>query len=191
MIKDYIKKYEGCSIIVSVLMICLSLFLMFKPLESLEVFTVIFAIIILLSGLGYLISYFTISKESRLFSIDLLLGLVTIISGIMLLVYNKDVINVFPIILGIWIIISNLFKLQLSINLSLFLDNTYLGLVLITILMIIFGLLLIINPFASFMTITVTAGILLLITEVINLIESIYVIIKLNKVKDLSFTITR
>lgn len=191
MIKDYIKKYEGCSIVVSVLMICLSLFLMFKPLESLEVFTVIFAIIILLSGLGYLISYFTISKESRLFSIDLLLGLVTIISGIMLLVYKKDVINVFPIILGIWIIISNLFKLQLSINLSLFLDNTYLGLVLITILMIIFGLLLIINPFASFMTITVTAGTLLLITEVINLIESIYVIIKLNKVKDLSFTITR
>lgn len=191
MIKDYIKKYEGCSVVVSVLMICLSLFLMFKPLESLEVFTVIFAIIILLSGLGYLISYFTISKESRLFSIDLLLGLVTIISGIMLLVYKKDVINVFPIILGIWIIISNLFKLQLSINLSLFLDNTYLGLVLITILMIIFGLLLIINPFASFMTITVTAGTLLLITEVINLIESIYVIIKLNKVKDLSFTITR
>lgn len=191
MIKDYIKKYEGCSIVVSVLMICLSLFLMFKPLESLEVFTVIFAIIILLSGLGYLISYFTISKESRLFSIDLLLGLVTIISGIMLLVYKKDVINVFPIILGIWIIISNLFKLQLSINLSLFLDNTYLGLVLITILMIVFGLLLIINPFASFMTITVTAGTLLLITEVINLIESIYVIIKLNKVKDLSFTITR
>lgn len=191
MIKDYIKKYEGCSIIVSILMICLSLFLMFKPLESLEVFTVIFAIIILLSGLGYLISYFTISKESRLFSIDLLLGLVTIISGIMLLVYKKDVINVFPIILGIWIIISNLFKLQLSINLSLFLDNAYLGLVLITILMIAFGLLLIINPFASFMTITVTAGTLLLITEVINLIESIYVIIKLNKVKDLSFTITR
>jgi uncharacterized membrane protein HdeD (DUF308 family) len=191
MIKDYIKKYEGCSIIVSILMICLSLFLMFKPLESLEVFTVIFAIIILLSGLGYLISYFTISKKSRLFSIDLLLGLVTIISGIMLLVYKKDVINVFPIILGIWIIISNLFKLQLSINLSLFLDNAYLGLVLITILMIVFGLLLIINPFASFMTITVTAGTLLLITEVINLIESIYVIIKLNKVKDLSFTITR
>ena len=120
-----------------------------------------------------------------------MLGLVTIISGIMLLVYKKDVINVFPIILGIWIIISNLFKLQLSINLSLFLDNAYLGLVLITILMIVFGLLLIINPFASFMTITVTAGTLLLITEVINLIESIYVIIKLNKVKDLSFTITR
>ncbi len=191
MIKDYVKKYECCSIVVSALMICLSLFLMFKPLESLELFTVIFSIIILLSGLGYLVSYFTVSKESRLFSIDLLMGLVTIISGIMLLIYKKDVINIFPVILGMWIIISNLFKLQLSINLSLFFDNSYLTFILIAILMIIFGLILIINPFASFMTITVTAGILLLITEVINLIESIYVIIKLNKVKDLSFTITR
>ena len=191
MIKNYMKKYEYCSVVVSVLMICLSLFLMLRPLESLEVFTVVFSIIILLSGVGYLISYFTISKESRLMSVDLLIGLVTIISGVMLLVYKKDVINIFPIILGIWIIISNLFKLQLSINLSLFFNNSYFGLILIAILMIGFGLILIINPFASFMTITVTAGMLLLITEVINLVESIYIIIKLNKVKDLSFTITR
>lgn len=191
MIRDYVKKYEGCSIIVSILMIFLSLFLMFKPLESLEVFTVIFSIIILLSGLGYLISYFTISKESRLFSVDLLMGLVTVISGIMLLIYKNDVINIFPVILGIWIIVSNLFKLQLSINLSLVLDSRCLWLVLITILMILFGIILIVNPFTSFMTITSCAGLLLLITEVVNLTESIYVLTKLKQVKDLTFTITR
>ena len=55
MIKEYIKKYEGCSIIVSILMIFLSIFLIAKPLESLEVFTVIFSIIILITGIGYLI----------------------------------------------------------------------------------------------------------------------------------------
>lgn len=191
MIRDYVKKYEGCSIIVSILMIFLSLFLMFRPLESLEVFTVIFSIIILLSGLGYLISYFTISKESRLFSVDLLMGLVTVISGIMLLIYKNDVINIFPVILGIWIIVSNLFKLQLSINLSLVLDSRCLWLVLITILMILFGIILIVNPFTSFMTITSCAGLLLLITEVVNLTESIYVLTKLKQVKDLTFTITR
>lgn len=191
MIRDYVKKYEGCSIIVSILMIFLSLFLMFKPLESLEVFTVIFSIIILLSGLGYLISYFTISKESRLFSVDLLMGLVTVISSIMLLIYKNDVINIFPVILGIWIIVSNLFKLQLSINLSLVLDSRCLWLVLITILMILFGIILIVNPFTSFMTITSCAGLLLLITEVVNLTESIYVLTKIKQVKDFTFTITR
>ena len=54
MIKEYIKKYEGCSIIVSILMIFLSIFLIAKPLESLEVFTVIFSIIIFgIYGKGY------------------------------------------------------------------------------------------------------------------------------------------
>ena len=185
MIKDYIKKYEGCSIVVSVLMICISLFLMFKPLESLEVFTVIFAIIILLSGLGYLISYFTISKESRLFSIDLLLGLVTIISGIMLLVYKKDVINVFPIILGIWIIISNLFKLQLSINLSTVEDSGWIYLLLLSILTICIGVLLIVNPFESTIAIVSLAGIFLLVTEIVNIIEDIYVFAKIKKIEKL------
>lgn len=189
MIKEYIKKYEGCSIIVSILMIFLSIFLIAKPLESLEVFTVIFSIIILITGIGYMISYFTISKFSRLFSFDLLMGLITIISGIMLMIYRSDIISIFPIILGIWIIVSNLFKLQLSINLSLVLENNCALLILLSILMIVIGVLLIINPFASFITITVMAGVFLLITEVINLIESIYVLIKLKSTKDLTFTI--
>lgn len=189
MIKEYIKKYEGCSIIVSILMIFLSIFLIAKPLESLEVFTVIFSIIILIIGIGYMISYFTISKFSRLFSFDLLMGLLTIISGIMLMIYRSDIISIFPIILGIWIIVSNLFKLQLSINLSLVLENNCALLILLAILMMVIGVLLIINPFDSFMTITVMAGVFLLITEVINLIESIYVLVKLKSMKDLTFTI--
>ena len=45
--------------------------------------------------------------------------------------------------------------------------------------MIILGVVLIINPFGSSIVITTLAGILLLITEVINLIESIYVLIKI------------
>ena len=189
MIKEYIKKYEMFSVVVSILMIFLSILLIVKPLESLEVFTIIFSIIILITGIGYIISYFTVPKLTRLLSFDLLMGLITIISGIMLIVYKSSVISIFPIILGMWIIISNLFKLQLSINLSLVLENNCALLILITILMIIIGILLIVNPFDSFMTITVMVGVSLLITEVINLIESIYALIKLKSTKDLTFTI--
>ena len=117
------------------------------------------------------------------------MGLLTIITGIMLMIYRSDIISIFPIILGIWIIVSNLFKLQLSINLSLVLENNCALLILLAILMMVIGVLLIINPFASFMTITVMAGVFLLITEVINLIESIYVLVKLKSTKDLTFTI--
>ncbi len=178
MIKEYIKRCESYSIIISSLMIILSIFLIINPLKSLEVFVIIFSIIMFINGIGYFVSYFTMSHESRLFSFDLLLGLITLISGIMIFIYRMDLINIFPIILGIWIIVSNLFKLQLSINLSTILTE-YIWLVILTILMIVLGILLIINPFTSIMTIATTAGLLLLISEVLSLIESIYVLIKL------------
>lgn len=178
MIKEYIKRCESYSIIISSLMIILSIFLIINPLKSLEVFVIIFSIIMFINGIGYFVSYFTMSHESRLFSFDLLLGLITLISGIMIFIYRMDLINIFPIILGIWIIVSNLFKLQLSINISTVIDSGVF-LIILSILMIILGILLIVNPFTSLITITMAAGICLLMTSIVDLIESIYVLIKL------------
>ncbi len=179
MIREYIKRCEWYSVIISVLMIVLSIFLMLNPLKSLEVFVIIFSIIMLINGIGYFVSYFTISSESRLFSIDLLMGLITIISGVMVLVYRMDLINIFPIILGIWIIVSNLFKLQLSINLGTIIGSECIWFIILSILLLVLGILLIVNPFESVITITTMAGLLLLISEAFNLIESIFILTKL------------
>ena len=179
MIREYIKKIERYSILISALMVIMSIFLVTYPLKSLEVFVIIFSIIILINGVGYFVSYFTMSKEDRPFSFDIIMGLLTFISGIMILIYRKDLISVFPIILGIWIIVNNLFKLQLSINLSSIIGTNGLWLVLITTLMIILGITLIINPFESIIAITTLSGLLLLITEVISIIESVYILTKL------------
>ena len=165
--------------VISTLMIILSLFLIFKPLESLEVLIIFFAVIIIFSGITNFISYFLIDRESRMYSFELLTGTITFISGIFLIIYRTELINLFPIILGIWIIVSNLFKLQLSINLSVLKENGWIFLVLMSILMIIFGVTLIIKPFSSAVAITTISGILLLVSEVVSLIESIYVVKKI------------
>ena len=47
--------------------------------------------------------------------------------------------------------------------------------------MIILGVVLIINPFASMITITTLAGIMLLVSEIVSLIESIYLLVKVKK----------
>lgn len=179
MIRNYIKKYEGYSIFISVLMIILGLILVINPIKSLEVIVIAFSIIMIINGISSFITYFTTSKEDRLFSLDLIIGMSTILYGILVFIFRLDLINILPIVLGVWIIISNLFKLQLSINLISVEGSGFIGLVLISILMIILGVVLIINPFGSSIVITQLAGILLLITEVINLIESIYVLIKI------------
>lgn len=178
MIRDYIKRCEGYSIVISILMIVLSIFLMINPLESLEAFVIMFSFIIILNGVAYFVSYFNMPKEDKLFSFDILMGLITLIAGILIFIYRANLINIFPIILGIWIIVSNLFKLQLSINISTVIDSGVF-LIILSILMIILGILLIVNPFTSLITITMVAGICLLMTSIVDLIESIYVLIKL------------
>lgn len=181
MIKKYVKNYEKYSILISILMIILSIFLILKPLKSLEVFVIAFSIIMLINGISSFISYFQIDKEERLFSFDLIIGLITIISGIFIFIYRLDLINIFPIILGIWIIVNNLFKIQLSINLSVIKNSGWVYLVILSILMIVLGILLITNPFSSAVTITALSGIFLLISEIISLCESIYVLSKIKK----------
>ena len=52
MIKNHILKYEKYSIIVSIMLIILSIFLIGKPMESLETFVIAFAIIMIINGIS-------------------------------------------------------------------------------------------------------------------------------------------
>ncbi len=180
-IKNYVKKTETYAIIISLLMLVLSIFLILKPFKSLEVFVILFSAIIIANGIVSIVSYFSAIRENRLFNLGLLYGLLTILAGVLLFIYRIDVINVLPIILGIWIILSNLFKMQISINLSALDYTGWIWLLLVSILMMVVGVLLIVNPFTTTLAITTIAGIMLLISEIVNLVESIYVLIKIKK----------
>ena len=177
MIKKYIKKCEMYSMIISILMIVLSLCLIFKPVKSIETFVLLFSIIMLVNGVIGVVTYFTIDSDERLFSFDLLSGITNILAGVLVFIYRSSLVEVFPIMLGIYVIVSNLLKMQISINLSTVPESNW---VLLIINMII-GVLLITNPFESIITITTLCGIFLLVSEVISIVEEIYVLIKIRK----------
>lgn len=179
MIKNYIKKYEKYSILTSILMIILSVFLIWKPVKSMDFFILFFAVLLVVEGVSSFISYFTMEKEDRLFSFDLIMGLMTLLSGVFVFSYRKELISLFPMILGIWIIGTNLFKIQLSINLSSIGYKGWIWLLLTNILMILIGVLLIIKPFTIALAITTLAGLFLLVTEIVNLVESIAILMKI------------
>ena len=179
MIKNYIKKYEKYSILTSILMIILSVFLIWKPVKSMDLFVIFFAAILVVEGVSSFISYFTMEKEDRLFSFDLIMGIMTLLAGVFVFSYRKELISLFPMILGIWIIGTNLFKIQLSINLSSIGYKGWIWLLLTNILMILIGVLLIIKPFTIALAITTLAGLFLLVTEIVNLVESIAILMKI------------
>ena len=72
----------------------------------------------IINGISYFVTYFGSDKEYRLFSFDLIIGILTILAGILVFMYRTSLIGIFPIILGIWIIASNIFKILFLSSIS-------------------------------------------------------------------------
>ena len=84
MIKNYIEKYEKNSIITSLLMIIIAIFLMIKPLKTIEWIIILFGVILLIDGVIDFINYFKSDKETKLYSFDLMEGLLEFLAGVLI-----------------------------------------------------------------------------------------------------------
>lgn len=73
MFSQFFEKYQKYSLIVSALMFLLALFLIFRPLESLNTFIMLFAIIILVNGIIKLVQYFRTDAQMRMMNFGLAL----------------------------------------------------------------------------------------------------------------------
>ena len=99
MIKNYLKNFEKYSILISSLLIILGIFLLVQPLKSLEVAIIFFAVIMIINGISSFFSYFMLNSAERLFSLELVTGIVTILTGTLMYLYRADLISVFPVII--------------------------------------------------------------------------------------------
>lgn len=176
---EYIKKYEKSSILESILMVILSIFLILEPIKTLTTVLWIFGIVMTVLGIVSVVSYFSLEKDYKLFSLSFIEGLLQMIAGLLIIFKAESLTTVLPVLIGIWIIVKNMIRLQLAMNLSTIPESKWGLLFLVAILSILLGIIIIIDPFTSVLTITMIAGISLLITEVCNLIESIYILIKI------------
>lgn len=178
MIIDYLKKYEKESIVVSLALLIIAIFLIAKPGIALTTAVTIFGVIFLIEGIISIISYMMEEPEIRTFSSELMMGILLTMLGLIIL-FNKTLfISMIPIITGIWIIIRSIMKFQLAINLKSSVDEKWGWMLASSILMCVLGILIIVNPFEAIVTLTRFVGIIIVIAEVIDIFESIYFLAK-------------
>lgn len=174
MILEFLKKYERESILISVLLIIVSLFLIAKPGIAVSTVVTLFAIVFLVDGIINIIAYMMEDAEIRAYSNELIMGILLVILGLIILLNQPLFISILPIMIGLWIFIKSIMKLQLAINLKSAVAERW-GLLLVSsILMAILGVLIIVNPFEAIFTLTRFIGIMMLVAEVINICESVY-----------------
>ncbi len=179
MLKEYIREYGKWSLIGSILMLILAICLIINPLGSINLFIKIFGIILIIDGVVHIIDYCRTEPEVRIMSLGLVEGIFSIISGLLIIFSSNILVGIFPVMMSIWIITKSIFHFQNALNLQTIPHSGWGWLLALSILTFVLGLIIIFNPFSSAVIATRTLGILVVISEVINIIECIVTIVKL------------
>lgn len=177
--KSYIKNYAIRSLGISALLIVFSIFLMIKPSESINFIVMMFAGVIAIDGFFHVISYFKVPKELKLFNFELVEGILELVLGAITLINPTWVSAFFPILIGMWIIFSSVIKIQFSLSMKENQNGNWMIIMTLAVITMLLGLLMVFNPITSMITFTTLAGILLFLTEIINIIQYVILLLKL------------
>ena len=181
--EKYIRKLGRNSIIISLILMACGLFMLVNPIDSINAIMVLFGCLLVIDGLVHLISYFSIKDEYRFFSGELAQAIIYIILGFFLVCNYENISILLPIILGIWIIVESIFKLQISLNIRDIGDSHWgvlLGMSIITGLL---GMVILFKPFESLSLFMRIAGAILMIVELIYIFEDFSIIAQVGKIE--------
>lgn len=181
---NYIRKYEKTSGLINIIMIIVSLLLIINPAGVINTVVIVFGLGVLIDGIFRLITYFLEDNLSRMFSGDFFQGAISCLGGVLIILNKTLLISIFPTLIGFWLIIRSIIKLQVTFNLKSVNSEKWLMLLISAIVTLALGILIISNPFGTVYAISAIAGIILLISSTIDLIENIVIIKALNDFKD-------
>lgn len=170
------KSFRIWAIVLSCCVLALGLVMIIWPEISALAVCYIMGVLCVVVGVGLLIRYFNIGLAGIFFRFDLIMGICSILLGILLFVQPAGALVFLPIALGVYIITSSIFCIQLSTEFRRMGGSWALSLV-YGIAGIILGVLLILNPFAGASALMIYAGVSLAIIS----IQSIYLIICISR----------
>jgi uncharacterized membrane protein HdeD (DUF308 family) len=109
----------------------LGIYLFYRPALSSFILCEIGGIMITVFGIIKILGYFSKDRYSLAFQFDLMLGIISLILGIIMILHPEHIVNTLPIILGIFILVDGTSKIQTSIDAKIFgLDRWWIILIL-------------------------------------------------------------
>ncbi|WP_294484611.1 DUF308 domain-containing protein [uncultured Ruminococcus sp.] len=114
--EKYIRTAKTGYIIISALMCILGIVFTAVPDLSANLIGRLFGVLIVLFGVIKLIGYFSKDLYRLAFQHDLALGLLLIVLGGIMLIDTNNVLNIICIVVGIYILLDSLLKIQIAID---------------------------------------------------------------------------
>lgn len=164
-----LNKFLYSSIVISILMLIIGLTFIIFPEVSFKTITYILSFALIINGI-----YFIAQKELNLFFSNLsTLGIVELLLGVVLLLKPDLVKTLFPIVAGIIMVTKSTMDLRLSILLKKNEYSSWLYIFICSVISIVCGLIIIINPNIGTIALTLSLGILITLYSVSNIVDTI------------------
>lgn len=177
--ENFLKKVGWTSIITSIILLIIGIIMIYNPETTMKFISTVLGIFFIVIGIIKLVNYFISKGNSVLYDNEIAWGVISIIVGLVVMVYSNTIENIFRIMIGIWIIYSGFIRLTLSAKLKYINQKICIFALVLSVFMIIAGLY--ITFYANALIITI--GIMLLIYSIMDLIESFIFMKNLKDVK--------
>jgi len=160
---------------ISFLMVALDmlvgLILVFYTEIASNVVLVMVGSLMVVHGLFAFINYFYDGLGNKIFNIELIFGIFSLLIGILVILNPITTINILGIGFGLWLVVSGLEYLYYSIKFWKVKEDITSLIGFISVLVIIMGISIIINPFSKFMLISKLVGIFIVANAVFNIVR--------------------
>lgn len=181
------KRSEKSIIASSILTLVVGVMLAIYPGNTLSLIGKVIGVALMIIGVSQVVIFFKNEKEDRVANTSFALGIILFAIGLYVFINDKSLTNVFTTIIGLLICIKSIYKIQLAISLknysSTWKYNLVSGLIVLSM-----GLIIIFYPIETASTILRVIGVILIVSSVYEIIESLVVIKKIDDFKDLPFT---
>jgi len=178
---DTAKNCEKSMIGTSIITAILGIVLVIAPIQSIQLITIAIAIVFMVIGLVQVYFYIKSSRAEKMTSLSLVLGVILLAIGLYLLTNSTSLGKLITTIIGIFVCIKALFKIQYAMNLKgispKWKNNLYAGL-----LYLVLGAIIILNPLDSLELFLRIVGVVLIIGSVAEFVETFQVLKTLDNV---------
>lgn len=182
----FMAKFLKSSLISSITLLIISLFLFFETEATIITISYIIGSILIAIGTITIMKYINNLKSSIRNELDIIYGVGMAILGIIVISNPKGLASIIPFVLGIIMIITSATKLQISLDIMKKNEGKMTTSTILLLITCICGVVLIFNPFSGAKILAKIIGIIILIYAILDIVSTFKIqkIIKKRNIKE-------
>lgn len=169
------KSYFRNSTVVSIGLLLIGIFLIWKSSEILTTFSYILGGFFFAIAIVSFISYYRSRNTENDLGLNIAYGIMALLAGLFLVINPKAMASIVPLVLGLWMTISSAIKIQYAFQIKEYQPKVWTSTLIMALISLVCGVVLVFHPFGSAVAITKVIGIFLIVYSILDIVSTFVV----------------